>query len=48
MTVQMREYPVITGKDAERFIKREVWLKHKLWLIAHLDLVRLEKVAPKG
>ena len=43
MPVQMREYPIITGKDAERFIKRANRLKHKIWLIEHLDLVRFEK-----
>ena len=48
MPVQLREYPIITGKDAERFIERAEWLKRKLAILANTETVKFEKVAPKG
>jgi hypothetical protein len=44
----MREYPIISGKDAERFIKRAEWLEKRLKAIENTETVKWKKGAPKG
>lgn len=43
MAVSLRDYPVITGKDAQNFLKREEQSRIKLHKKAAIKLASLKK-----